>query len=90
MLPCYGLGLFWMFRFFNRTVTAWDYGSSLLIFAIPEQTCESWKENLLTVARMQPEHISAYSLIVEEGTPENIFDAPKMERTNAFLNKILK
>ena len=40
-----------------------------LIFAIPEQTCESWKENLLTVARMQPEHISAYSLIVEEGTP---------------------
>lgn len=28
--------------------------------------------------------------IVEEGTPENIFDAPKMERTNAFLNKILK
>ena len=28
--------------------------------------------------------------IVEEGTPEEIFDAPKMERTNAFLNKILK
>ncbi|MBO1264096.1 amino acid ABC transporter ATP-binding protein [Proteiniclasticum sp. SCR006] len=28
--------------------------------------------------------------IVEEGTPEEIFDAPKMERTNVFLNKILK
>jgi biotin transport system substrate-specific component len=36
MMPCYGLGLFWMFRFFNRTVTAWDYGYSLLIFAIPD------------------------------------------------------
>ena len=28
--------------------------------------------------------------IVEEGTPKEIFDAPKMERTNVFLNKILK
>ena len=36
MLPCYGLGIFWMFRFFSRTVTAWDYGYSLLIFGIPD------------------------------------------------------
>ena len=35
-LPCYGLGIFWMFRFFSRTVTAWDYGYSLLIFGIPD------------------------------------------------------
>ena len=27
--------------------------------------------------------------IVEEGTPEEIFDHPKMDRTKAFLNKIL-
>ena len=40
-----------------------------LMFAIPEQTYETWIHNLLTVARLQPEHISAYSLIVEEGTP---------------------
>jgi polar amino acid transport system ATP-binding protein len=28
-------------------------------------------------------------LIVEEGTPEHIFDAPEHERTRAFLSKIL-
>jgi len=36
MVPCYGLGLYWMFRFFSRTVTAWDYGYALLIFIIPD------------------------------------------------------
>ena len=40
-----------------------------LMFAIPGQTCESWKHNLETVAELLPEHISAYSLILEEGTP---------------------
>ena len=40
-----------------------------LMFAIPGQTCESWKHNLETVAELLPEHISAYSLIIEEGTP---------------------
>jgi len=36
MVPCYGLGMIWMFRFFSRTVTAWDYGYALLIFIIPD------------------------------------------------------
>lgn len=40
-----------------------------LISAIPGQTAESWTETLRTVAELCPEHISAYSLIVEEGTP---------------------
>lgn len=40
-----------------------------LISAIPGQTVESWKRTLRTVAELEPEHISAYSLIVEEGTP---------------------
>ena len=40
-----------------------------LMFAIPGQTCEGWLRNLRTVAELEPEHISAYSLIVEEGTP---------------------
>ena len=40
-----------------------------LMFAIPGQTCESWKHNLETVAELSLEHISAYSLIIEEGTP---------------------
>lgn len=40
-----------------------------LISAIPGQTLESWCETLRTVANLSPEHISAYSLIIEEGTP---------------------
>lgn len=40
-----------------------------LISAIPGQTKASWKETLTVVAELEPEHISAYSLIVEEGTP---------------------
>ena len=40
-----------------------------LISAIPKQTVASWEETLQKVIVLQPEHISAYSLIVEEGTP---------------------
>ena len=40
-----------------------------LISAIPKQTVASWEETLQKVIALQPEHISAYSLIVEEGTP---------------------
>lgn len=40
-----------------------------LMSAIPGQTYEGWIKNLRTVAELEPEHISAYSLIIEEGTP---------------------
>ena len=40
-----------------------------LMSAIPDQTYEGWVKNLRTAAELEPEHISAYSLIVEEGTP---------------------
>ena len=40
-----------------------------LMFALPSQTEELWKESLRKVAGLNPEHISAYSLIIEEGTP---------------------
>ena len=40
-----------------------------LISAIPKQTLASWEETLQNVINLNPEHISAYSLIVEEGTP---------------------
>ena len=40
-----------------------------LMSAIPGQSARSWKNTLLLAAEMRPEHISAYSLIVEEGTP---------------------
>lgn len=40
-----------------------------LMFALPNQTLEEWEETLDAVTALQPEHISAYSLIIEEGTP---------------------
>ena len=39
-----------------------------LISAIPKQTVRSWEQTLQMIISLQPEHISAYSLIVEEGT----------------------
>ena len=39
-----------------------------LISAIPGQTVESWRRTLERVMALSPEHISAYSLILEEGT----------------------
>ncbi|MDF2512006.1 MAG: putative oxygen-independent coproporphyrinogen oxidase [Herbinix sp.] len=39
-----------------------------LMSALPEQTVESWENTLRTIIALAPEHISAYSLIVEEGT----------------------
>ena len=54
-----------------------------LMFAIPGQTGEAWRQhlyqkNLRTIAELSPEHISAYSLIIEEGTPfaEQNLDLP--------------
>ena len=40
-----------------------------LMFSLPGQTLDDWQETLEKVIRLDPEHISAYSLIIEEGTP---------------------
>ena len=40
-----------------------------LMSALPGQSLESYADTLECVALLEPEHISAYSLIIEEGTP---------------------
>lgn len=40
-----------------------------LMFALPNQTMADWQETVKNIVAMNPEHISAYSLIIEEGTP---------------------
>ena len=40
-----------------------------LMMALPNQTETSYKKTLEQVLRLKPEHISAYSLIIESGTP---------------------
>lgn len=49
---------------------------------LPYQTLDKFLESLQTVIRLKPEHISAYSLIIEKGTPfyeRYKFDAVKQE-----------
>lgn len=40
-----------------------------LMSALPKQTVKEYEKGLLKVLKLKPEHISAYSLIIEEGTP---------------------
>ena len=39
-----------------------------LMFALPGSTIQEWNETLEQAIRLQPEHISAYNLMYEEGT----------------------
>lgn len=48
-----------------------------LISGIPYQTAEKFLHTLQKVVRLKPDHISAYSLIIEKGTP--FYDAYKFD-----------
>ena len=56
-----------------------------LMLGLPEQSIEDLKESVEEIIKLNPEHISVYSLIVEEGTPfykkleENELELPKEE-----------
>ncbi|AZV55786.1 radical SAM family heme chaperone HemW [Clostridium sp. AWRP] len=51
-----------------------------LMFGLPGQTIEDWKESLQNVVKLNPEHISCYSLIVEKGTP--FYNAHQLKNLN--------
>ncbi len=64
-----------------------------LIFALPKQTPDRWKENLRRAIALKPKHISAYALIVEEQTPlatmvKNKLVAPLPDEEDAELYEI--
>jgi oxygen-independent coproporphyrinogen-3 oxidase len=40
-----------------------------LIYGLPEQTLESWQNTVKLLLGLHPEHISAYALTLEHGTP---------------------
>lgn len=40
-----------------------------LIYGLPAQTSERWRENLAAAIALAPEHLSCYGLKVEQGTP---------------------
>lgn len=40
-----------------------------LIYGLPWQTLDSWREHLRAALAVEPDHVSLYALMVEEGTP---------------------
>ncbi len=60
-----------------------------LMFGIPNQTMETLKKSLECILSLNPEHISAYSLILEEGTPfynmDLFFPSEDTEREMYYL-----
>lgn len=40
-----------------------------LMYGLPDQTLEDWKDTLTNIVSMRPEHISCYALKIEENTP---------------------
>lgn len=40
-----------------------------LMFALPGSTAEDWQHDLESAIKLKPEHLSAYNLMYEEGTP---------------------
>ncbi len=66
-----------------------------LMSGLPGQTVQSWKNTLRKVLMLKPEHISAYSLIIEEGTPfydryhadKSAFPDEEMDREMYHLTK---
>ncbi len=40
-----------------------------LMMGLPEQSLEQWEKTLYEALQLKPQHLSCYSLIIEEGTP---------------------
>lgn len=58
-----------------------------LMYGLPGETLEDWQKDLQTAIDMHPEHISAYHLIYEEGTPLwKLKETHKMEETDEDLS----
>ena len=60
-------------KFREEYLEARDMGfdniSTDLMYGLPMQTLSSWQDTLEKITQLSPEHVSAYSLIIEEGTP---------------------
>lgn len=58
-----------------------------LMYGLPGETLEDWQKDLQTAIDMHPEHISAYHLIYEKGTPLwKLKEAHKVEETDEDLS----
>lgn len=61
-----------------------------LMFAIPGQTGEIWADTMERALSLKPEHISFYSLQLEEGTPfYSMFREGSLEQTDDELDRAM-
>lgn len=61
-----------------------------LIFALPQQNIDSWKYSLNKAIELNTQHISAYSLIYEEGTVlYDLYKKKKVNKANEEHERIL-
>lgn len=59
-----------------------------LMFSLPEQNLNDFEQTLINVIKLNPEHISAYSLIIEEGTPfYNLYADNKLKLPDDNLDR---
>ncbi len=54
---------------YNARKAGFDNINLDLIYGLPEQTLASWETTLTRITELHPEHISAYALTLEHGTP---------------------
>ncbi|MCQ4726096.1 radical SAM family heme chaperone HemW [Anaerotignum faecicola] len=55
-------------NYYEARETGFDNINCDLMFSLPGQTVKQWEETLRNIIKINPEHISAYSLIIEDGT----------------------
>lgn len=64
-----------------------------MMFGLPNQSLNIWLESLKEVVELNPEHISSYSLIIEEKTPfyslfnKDLLELPSEEEERAMYEK---
>ncbi|MEL7657149.1 MAG: radical SAM family heme chaperone HemW, partial [Bacillota bacterium] len=59
-----------------------------LMFAVPGQTMDMWMDTLKKAVDLESEHISFYSLQLEEGTPfYQLFEEGRLKETDAELDR---
>lgn len=59
-----------------------------LIFGLPEQSLEDYKKSIKSLIDLELDHISAYSLIIEEGTKfYNLYNKDKLELPDEDLER---
>lgn len=56
-----------------------------LMFAVPGQTTQSWERTLRHAIALQPDHVSAYGLTVETGTP---YEKWQQREPQAFFDDV--